>query len=215
MPVQAHISPGYRWRLGIIGLACLGFSAYCFYDGYIHYPYLRQIGLERDALIEKYPVENELREAEWNKIATEKGYPLEMPTEATKRQMDIYTQYIMLAITLPIGLIFTIGFIRAGGRWVEMSDSGFKTSWGQSTTFDAIKQINKERWDTKGIAIVKYVEDGGIERALVLDDWKFNREATTQMVDEITKRLTPEQVIGGKAQVETDTQPEAAPKADA
>lgn len=191
MATRAAISPGYRWRLGIIGLVCLGFAAYCFYDGYYAYPLQRKTFVEFQKIQEENPLDYQEK---WTEHAKERGYSLEKPVERT--QMDIWTQYIMMAIVLPFGVIFTVSFLRSGGRWIEMNERGITTSSGQDVPFESITQLNKERWYTKGIATVRYRSDEGIERTLILDDWKFQREPITEMVDKVHSLLKPEQVVG-------------------
>ena len=45
-----------------------------------------------------------------------------------------------------------LGVWRARGRWIESSDSGLTSSWGQSVDFDKIKSLDKRKWRNKGIA---------------------------------------------------------------
>ena len=58
--------------------------------------------------------------------------------------------------------------------------------------FDAITRLNKRRWE-KGIAVVRYTDATG-DGKLVLDDWKFEREPTDRIGDEVEKRLKVDQI---------------------
>ncbi len=189
MVIRAPISPGYRWRLGIIGLVCMGFAAYCFYDGYYAYP------KQRDQYLKwkEFEQQGEAGKRAWEVHARAQGWRVEIPKE--RSNLDIYTQYMMLAIVLPFGLVFTGSFIRSTGRWVEMDETGYRTSSGQNVPFGAIEQLNLERWHNKGIAVVRY-RDQRIQRTLTLDDWKFDRPAITTMVETLQAKLRPDQLLG-------------------
>jgi len=186
MPAKANIWSGYRFRVGLIGLVCLGFGGCSVWDGFVKYPRLTTIFIAYSTMPE------ETRDQNWPAYARQEGWP-EDPDDVPrhiKTDWDIRTQYIMAAITLPIGLVFGFFLLRSYGRWVASDEDGLTTSWGHTVPFDQIARLDKKRWN-KGIAVV-HQTDG--QQKLVLDDWKFEREAMDQIVEEVESHLSPDQV---------------------
>ena len=179
MAAKANIARGYRARLGIIALALIGFAGWAAYDGFIYWPKL----VERWEAFEQVE-ENNPRDwqAAWVEYAQERGWPTDKPDKKT--QQSLFTQYVIIVLTLPLGLYFAYSFVRAGGRWVESTGEGLRTHDGREATWDQIKSINKDRWKSKGIAVVTYDSEQG-EKTITLDDWKFEREPTAAILAEI------------------------------
>ena len=188
MPVKAKTWSGYQFRVGLIGLVCIGFGGCSLWDGFVRYPSQNDIKTAYDTLDE------ETRDEKWPAIARSKGWPAD-PDEIPghfRTDSDIMTQFIMAAITVPIGLLFGYFFARSYGRWVATDDEGITTSWGQNVRFDQINRLGKQKW-SKGIAVVHHNE-GDLERKLVLDDWKYEREPMGQIVEEVESHLAPDQI---------------------
>ena len=61
--------------------------------------------------------------------------------------------------------------------------------------FSAVTKLNKNRWKTKGIAVVSY-DDQGKSRKLVLDNFKYSRDEISAMVHAVSSRLSPDQIVG-------------------
>ncbi len=196
------ISKGYRWRLAAVGIFCSGFAAWSAYDGFIKYPAQNEISDK----FEQFKKDHETWPTEWKAYAEENGLPVNDKEAGRRREFgDILTQYLMLAITLPIGLVFLYGFLSTRGRWVECDDDSIRTSWGQSVSYDKIQTINKGRWDSKGIAIVSF-EAGKGEQKLIIDDWKYERALADEILREIESHISRDQIVGG----EPEPKPESA-----
>ncbi len=210
MAAKATVSPGYRWRLGIIAIALLAFSGWFLYDGLVKYPELQRMELAFAQLQQDYPGDWNSR---WLTMAEEEGWPTETP-EAPRSDWSIRTQYICAAITLPIGLIFLAGFVRASGRWVASDETGLSTSKGQRAAWDQIEAVDSSRWKSKGIAVVHYkAENGGGSSGgasgagrITLDDWKFDTPATKQIYRDIADHTT--------GLIEPESTPDPAPAED-
>ncbi len=201
MPAKATISPGYRWRLGLIALMCLVFAAWFYYDGFVKYPRIN----DKVRLFQRLSQENRLHE--WDRIAEQNGWPKENPgTE--KSRLSLNTQKFLGSLCTVIGLVFGVTWLRAGGRWIACDEQSLTTNRGQAVPFDAIRSIDGGRWKTKGIAVVHYDGEGGSGR-IVLDDWKYNREATTAIYDAVQAHLNPD----AAAQADPDQQPPSEPTA--
>ncbi|MFA9476811.1 hypothetical protein ACERK3_00760 [Phycisphaerales bacterium AB-hyl4] len=225
MAAKASISSGYRWRLGIIAAALLLFGSAFVYDAAVTWEPLMEIRRsypERQRIYQQWEQvqldhDGDAAEANraWAAIADAEGYP-DRPSEYTDR--DIFIQWVCAAITLPLGLLFAVSWVRTGSRWIATDDTGLHTSWGQHAPWPTLRSIDKSRWKAKGIAVVHY-DDNGSERRITLDDWKYDREPTAEMLKEVEAQLgetdpattEPEPV----ATAETTEATEATEKSDA
>jgi len=183
MTTRATITKGYKARLGIIGLALLIFAGWSAYDGFVYWP----------KLIEKYEVFQQVAEDNqpdyfdaWAQKAEEMGWEAE-PEPDKKVSQDLISQYVIMGITLPLGLYFMYSFIACAGRFVEVSEDTLSANGGRIAKWDQIKSIDKTRWKNKGIAVVHYETDAG-EQSITLDDWKFDRDATIAILSEVEAR---------------------------
>ena len=79
---------------------------------------------------------------------------------------------------------------------MEASETGIHTSWGQAMQFDQITLLNKRKWNDKGIAKVQY-ESEGSKRKLILDDCKFDRDPTEEMLRLIESHISLDQFVNG------------------
>lgn len=190
MSVRASISKGYIWRPGLIGLAALGACGWFAYDGFVKYPHQQQMWQAHNQIFEEHKKRQELYDpneaaAEWQEMAAAKGWPTKNPEG--KSGTDILTQKAIAGITGPIGLFFCVVFVTSRGRWVQADDQGLTTSAGKRSSYESITSLDKSRWQSKGIAVVHYSSDGQTGR-IVLDDWKFEREPTKQILQIVEDR---------------------------
>ena len=96
--------------------------------------------------------------------------------------------------------------LRARGRWIEASDTGITSSWGESFKFEEVEEVNKRQWRKKGIAKVTYVANNR-RRTFVVDDYKFDRYATDAILYELEQRI--DQAESSTARPEPEPEPEA------
>src|SRR5262245_56128765 len=174
MHIRAERDPRYYFRFIIIGWAALGFGLWALYDGAVKYPQQRERGLAFAKLME------EGRDKEWDQYAAERGWPAEYPGEP-KSKVDIQLQYVMAAVASTIGALVLLNVWMSRGRWIEADDTGLNSSWGERVPYDKILTLDKKSWKSKGIARVKY-EDGGRKRKFVIDDYKFMRRPTDDIL---------------------------------
>jgi hypothetical protein len=182
MPIRANYDPRFYRRFIIIGMVAVGFALFCLYDGFIRYPAQRARAYEQFK-----ELVGEDRLDEWEQYAEQ--------TEV-KGDGDIMMQYLMAAVTGAIGFWLLWGVWRARGRWIESSESGLTSSWGQNVDFDQIVALDKRKWRSKGIAKVTY-NDGRRNRRFILDDYKFDRASTGQILREMEARIDPDMITGG------------------
>ena len=185
MPAKAVIRSSYRLRLGIIAIALLAVGGWFTYDGAAGYPNEnikrnRYLEIKEEFGAEAPPV--------WRQEAEEQGWPIEIPKEPFS-DWDIFAQFCYAVPSVVFGAWFAIGYLRSGGRWIESNEQGLATSSGQQISWDQIESMDKSRWETKGIAVVNYSHNGKASR-ITLDDWKFDRESTTAVVNEVEAHLT-------------------------
>ena len=191
MAIKAMIKSGYRWRLAAVAVMCLGWATLCVKDGFFTYPEINRVRADYDQLKQQYDQKmapEEFKEA-WAAYQLENGLDIgHDEPDPRKSQFSMIAQYVMLAITLPIGLFFGYFYIASAGRWVAADDAGLSTSRGDQVDFAGIEQLNKDRWATKGIALVKY-RKGDAARRIILDDWKYDRTATLQILRTVESHL--------------------------
>ncbi len=195
MLLRAKIRSGFLGRLALIAMFCLGGSLWFLYDAAIGYPAQRQRALEYQRLKEDEGLDNADRRIRWVEIAKERGWPDEIPGNP-KSDTDIYKQYFFAVLVAVPALLYAFFFLRACRRWIELNDSGLRTSWGRQLEFGQIVTLNKKKWKTKGIAKISYKQNGR-KRRLVLDDWKYNTEATKAILCEVESRIDVGQIVGG------------------
>ncbi|WP_428386160.1 hypothetical protein [Mucisphaera sp.] len=182
MSARTTVSTGYRVRLIIIGLACLGWAAWCVKDGFYTYPRQAQ---EHAALQDFKEANPDDWNTAWPEYARANGWSEDIAAIKPRSDFDIYTQYIMLAITGPLGLIFAFRAITSGGWWVEADDDGIRSHGGRAASWSEVTDVDRTRWKSKGIAYVKIA--GG--QRILLDDWKYERQPTQAVMEIVEEHL--------------------------
>jgi hypothetical protein len=102
----------------------------------------------------------------------------------------------MFIVTGLIGVWLISIPLRARGRWIESTGSGITSSWGQSFNYDQVENLEKRQWRKKGIARVTYLDDGR-RRRFVIDDYKFDRYKTDEILYELEQNIDSERITGG------------------
>jgi len=190
MALRTDISKRHLIRLTVVGLFCLGFGLWAYYDGSVTYPNQRKRAL---AFLEH---EEQGKLEEWTAYTAERGWQPYDPGEP-KTKVEITVQFYMFAIAGGAGLLVLIHVLRCRGRWIEMDESGLRTSRGQELTFDQITSIDKKKWDKKGIAKLHY-EQNGREAILTLDDFIYDRPTTDDMLRQVEDHVGHDKIVNGK-----------------
>ena len=184
-----HTDRRFYLRFLLIGLAAFGFALWSLYDGYIAYP------AQRERALKYIEFEEADDEDGWREYAKEQGWPTVSPGRP-KGEADFIMQYIMASGAGLASLILLTIVLRARHRWIELDGAELTSSWGQTLTCDQITQIDKKRWRDKGIANIKYEQDGR-KRRFVIDDFKFVRDDTDAILYEIEGQIEMERIVGG------------------
>lgn len=189
MSVKATISGHYRWRLGLMAALLSVFCVWFLYDGFVTYPKEVTVWEKHQAL----ELEGTLA-VEWPKLVASEGYP-EKPKK--RGPGDVFVQKLLGFMLTPFALLFLFTFIRTFGRWVALEPDGLATNTGHRIAFATITKLDKTRWNNKGIAVLH-----GQEGTLILDDWKFDRNATKVILESIEEHLSASQIKGDVAESE-------------
>ena len=203
MAERANIAANYRWRMLFVAVFCLLFARWFIYDGAIGYP-AQAVRAEK---FQEFKSSGRAGwENEWANHAMEQGWPIKNPGKP-KGKNDFIAQFMMAGVVAVVSIPFLFIFVSTRGRWIEMDDDGFSTSWGQRCEFDDMYEFDKRKWYNKGIAVIRY-ESEGKKKRLVLDDCKYDREPTEAFVREVTLDLDEDQVIGQRPEEPLDEQQE-------
>ncbi len=210
MPIRAENDPRFSRRFLFMGIIAIGFALYCLYDGVVGYPARRDRGFAefkaenpkiQAANAAEFEAQADKKDREaWARFA----HDSEVPTGP-----DIVTQFVMAVIAGVAGLVLLSIPMRARGRWIELDESGLRSSWGQSFEFGQVESLNKRKWRDKGIAKITY-RDGARKRQFVLDDLKFQREPTDAVLLELEHRIGLEKITGGPPEALEDRLDDAA-----
>src|SRR4051812_16330097 len=203
MQIRAENDPRYSRKFLIMGICALGFALWCLKDGLYSYPARRVQGFSEFKIDYKKlfkdehakslsadefeVVANHEDKKQWDEYAHDRGIP---------SGPDIVMQFIMASV-MTVAVLFLVSIpLRARGRWIEGTDSGIGSSWGENVRYDEIEEVNKRKWRSKGIAKVTYVSSGR-RRTFVVDDYKFERFRTDAILYELEQRIDPGRIANG------------------
>lgn len=228
LPLRAENNPKFYSRFKWLGLGAIAFMFYCLYDGYINYPAqmvrgkalvtLAQENLPNDKwedvrrahgpddayqIIKKQiPDYPNLKEA-WETKAAAEGWP-KIPPKKLRTDGDILGQYVMAAIALAGGIWFITTVLRTNGRWFELNENGITSRWGESFSLDQVTAIDKKQWRDKGIARVRYKTPSGRQKTFVVDNYKYHKKTTDEILRQIEIGAGYDKIVNGKPEPELE-----------
>jgi len=215
MRIRAENDPRYSRKFLIMGVCAIGFALYCLYDGLVGYPGKRERGFatfkmeraksQHETMFSRgenqamsFEEFDAIADEHHRKIWDQFVHEVDIPTGP-----KIVMQFIMAAGSALIGAAFLLGPLRSRGRWIEASDDGIISSWGESFRFDEVEAVNKRQWPKKGIAKVTHVS-GGRRRTFVIDDFKFQRYPTDAILYELEQRIDQDRITNGPPEPEPE-----------
>ena len=208
MAAKAHISTGWKVRVGAMAFLITGMSIWFLMDGFVGYPAQREIYDEYAVFVEQN--KNMPQEAfieAWNKYANEKKLPAitRDPKELegyNKTDGSILTQKLLGFGTLPLAALTIWYFLGLFKKWIATEEDGVYTNRG-SVGWDQIEKLDKTRWPKKGIAFLLYKQGENAGR-LRIDDFWYDRDPTDKIMREIEDKLSDEQITGDIRETERD-----------
>lgn len=182
MAVVARISAIWSKQKLFVAIFFLAFGAVFFFDGAFRYPrsnerWDAQDRLEKAGKMDQWPAE-----------AAQHGWVTKKPKKRYE-DGDIVTQYVMGGVATVAGVLLLIYWMTQRKRQLKIEDGAVFTPSGARVPFASIRGLGKKRWDSKGIAIVRY-EDNGRLLQFVVDDYKYETEPTRQILETIEQQLT-------------------------
>lgn len=172
MAVVAKISTTWKKRFYLLVGFMAATALWFLYDGAIRYPELNR------AHDHYKQMESEGRADEWLKVSAERGWPAKAP----KEPYDVGQQYFFGGIAGGIALGLAIWVVISVRRTVRSDDDAIYGSTGKRVAFGDVRKIDMKKWDSKGIAVLHYEQDGQPGK-MIVDDYKY--EGAAVILDEI------------------------------
>jgi hypothetical protein len=110
---------------------------------------------------------------------------------APHSDLDINFQRILACALPPAALLFLAWTLYNTRGTYRLSGDVLSVPGHPDVPLDAVRAIDKSRWDRKGIAYVEY-DVNGQQGRLRLDDFLYERGPTDKIVEQIEARLVPE-----------------------
>jgi hypothetical protein len=131
---------------------------------------------------------------QWTEYAAEHNLP-EDPNAVPDKHgpWDMRLQYAMIVAFLPIGTLALGYFVRCHWMWIRADEQGLRTNAGKVAPWERLTDLDRSRWQSKGIAIVHFDNNGRPDR-ITLDDWKFETGPIRQIVQQVEQQLGLEHV---------------------
>jgi hypothetical protein len=181
MPAEARVTSVWSKQKLFVALFLVAIGGWFYWDGFIGYPHSNERWLEHDRLVKSG------HEAEWPALATSRGWTTTVPHKFF-RPMDIRMQWICGTFGGLLGLISLIYWFTQKSRTLRTDEEAAYSPAGTRIPFSAITGLGKKNWERKGLATVLYQINGRKGRFLI-DDYKFDYDATHQILDEIEEKL--------------------------
>lgn len=195
MPAEARISSIWKKQKLFVAVFLIAFGGWFFWDGFIGYP-------RNNARYREWKRhQDEGRQTEWADFARQRGWKVdEWPKYVQEHHLEgrlpeepfgrdkIIGQYVFGGIGVLIGGIVLIYWFTQKDRVIRTDEEAIYTPAGTRVPFGAVTGVGKKRWESKGIAVVRYEVDGR-KGEFVVDDYKFDTDPSRQILKEIEENL--------------------------
>ena len=201
--LRAEVNPKFKYKFLLIGVIALCVGLYHFIDPVFVYPKMRPASEAFAKLQVQVQGDDGALQRQWPPLAESNGWPEDRPkyTPDELTTNTIYSYFIGVLFTFVAALPCLWTFLRCLGQWIEFDGSGLANAKGQKVSFDQISKIDKTKWEKKGIAKLVY-SDGGSERSFVVDDLKFDREITDQIMELVEAKVGVDKIDGAQSEEE-------------
>jgi len=181
MSLEARITPIWKRQKLFMALFLIAMGGWFFWDGKVGYPRTN----------ERYEKWAEFRNngalQDWPAYAKTRGW-VEKPPEHPYTQHQITGQFIYGSLAGISGLLVLGYWWSQKGRVLRADDEAVTTPSGTRVPFSAINGLGLKKWDSKGIARVRY-QIAGRTGEFVIDDYKFDTAPSRELLEEIKRRL--------------------------
>ena len=201
--LRAEVNPGFKYKFLLIGAVALLVGLYHFIDPIFVYPKMWPASEAYVDLAEQLKGDDGELQRQWDAMAESKGWPEGQPKYSPDelRTNTAYSYFIGVLFTFIAGIPCLITFFRCLGQWVGVEGDGLINAKGQKVAFSDISKIDKTKWEKKGIAKLMYSQDGA-DSSFVLDDLKFDRQTTDEIMQLVEEKVGADKIVGGKSEVE-------------
>lgn len=191
MDVIAQLTKEWKRRwLILTAFFCAG-ALWFFYDGFIGYPkvaerYKVYEQVARDAIDrgDAEDMEDPALQLIWEKYAIEQGWKIDKPKNHDEDDFQEQKNFGIGLLVISGGLL--VWFVLSHRQRVTFDGTTITAPNGTQVKADQIIDLDKKKWENKGIVYAVY-EEGGKRKKLVLDDYKFG--GTVEIIDELERRL--------------------------
>jgi len=208
MKLRANTEKKFLFKYLAIGLACLAFALWAAYDGFVKYPGQMPRAVAYENLILKIEADENLGDSDikkmWTPIAEENGWSAKkLKTDEYPKAIEgkIKYQYLFMGIGLLFGIPCLLWYFKTKGTWIEATGDGIRSSKGEEVKINEIVSFDKQKWEKKGIGVIHY-KSGGEEKKFVIDDLKYERKPTDEIVDWMESQLSRDIIVNGITEAE-------------
>jgi hypothetical protein len=181
MSTCARITPIWKKQKLFLSILLLFFGGYFFLDGAVLWPRTNERFLKHKEFADKDDL------AGWDAYAKTRGWSSK-PPEKLHTAADITGQFLFGSLCVGGGLIALVYWSVQSRRRIEIDDTALITPNGKRVPFEAITGLGLKRWESKGLATVRY-ELSGRRCEFTIDDYKFEAEPSRAIVDELKRQL--------------------------
>ncbi len=181
MPAEARITPIWRKQKLFVAVFLFAISGWFLWDGKVGWP------RSNERWLAQTEHEKSGREAEWPTYAASRGWSAEKPHKFYGPG-DIAFQVYVSAALCAAAIVALVYWLMQKNRLVRTDSETVFAPSGVRIPFTAITGLGKKKWDNKGLATVRYEIDGR-KGEFDLDDYKYDRDATHQILAEIEEKL--------------------------
>ncbi len=196
MSIRADADKKFLLKYFLIAIACIAFSLWSLYDGFIGYPQTLTEAKAYAELAKLGPTEQSQR---WQALAKEKGWSAGVREAPEIIEGKIKFQFFMAAASGLVGIPLLIWYFRTRGTYLELEGDRLTASWGPTFDISSVTSLDKRKWSKKGIARLEY-SGGSATGKFKLDDFMYSREAVGEILKAVESRLSPSQIIGGDSE---------------
>ena len=204
MNLRANPDSKFLLKYLLIGVGCLAFAAWSVYDGLVKFPGEIPRAQAWGEMLHKIEADPELSDADrsktWKVISKENGWsakPLEKDDSVEAIKHKIIYQYIFFGLGTVVGLPCLIWYLRTRNTWIESTKDGLRSSSGKELKLSQIHKFDKKKWAKKGIGVLHYTADDGSEKKFVVDDLKFDRKITDEIVRWVESHIPADAIVNG------------------